>query len=315
VALVGAVSGVFMVTLKLNTYLSIILCLLIATAIGAWQAFLIAYVRVPPFITTLAGMLMFRGLALLILDGKGISNYPADFGPIFNSNIPGAGSEVDFIRSLSIVLAVIICTVIIGFQVFSRIQKKRKGYTVDKLAVLIVRLALICGVILFLFQRLGSHNGIPVILVIMGAIVIIYSYFTLNTVPGRYLYAMGGNEKAARLSGINTKKMMFFAYTNMGFLSGVTALVVVARLAQANTQAGSGYELDAIGACFVGGASAYGGIGTVGGAVIGAIFFGVLNMGMSILGWPPPLQNVIKGAVLLAAVIFDVISKNRKQAA
>jgi len=152
-------------------------------------------------------------------------------------------------------------------------------------------------------------------LVILGAIVLFYSYFTQNTVPGRNLYAMGGNEKAARLSGVNTKRMMFFAYTNMGFLSGVTALVCVARFNQASTQAGTGFELDAIGACFIGGASAYGGVGTVGGAVIGAIFIGVLNMGMSILGADQNLQRVIKGLVLLAAVVFDVLSKNRKQAA
>jgi putative multiple sugar transport system permease protein len=150
-------------------------------------------------------------------------------------------------------------------------------------------------------------------LIILGAIVLFYTYFTQNTVPGRYLYAMGGNEKAARLSGINTRKMLFFAYTNMGFLSGVAALVTVSRLNSAITTAGMGFELDAIGACFIGGASAYGGIGTVRGAVIGAIFMGVLNMGMSILGADQNLQLVVKGLVLLSAVIIDVISKNRKQ--
>ena len=152
-------------------------------------------------------------------------------------------------------------------------------------------------------------------LIILGVIVLIYSYFTLNTIPGRYLYAMGGNEKAARLSGVNTKKMLFFAYTNMGLLSGIAALVCVARFNQASTQAGNGFELDAIGACYIGGASAYGGIGTVSGAVIGAIFVGVLNMGMGILGANQNLQRVIKGLVLLAAVVFDVLSKNRKQEA
>jgi len=178
-----------------------------------------------------------------------------------------------------------------------------------------VRLAIICGVILFVFSRLGSHRGIPVALIWLGVIVLFYTYFTQNTAPGRYLYAMGGNEKAARLSGINTKRMMFFAYTNMGGLAGVAALICIARYNQAGTTLGTGFELDAIGACFIGGASAYGGIGTVGGAVIGAVFMGVLNMGMSILGADPNLQRLIKGMVLLAAVAFDVISKNRKQAA
>ena len=178
-----------------------------------------------------------------------------------------------------------------------------------------IRVAMIGGAILFVFGRLGQHNGIPAVLILLGVIVIFYSYFTQNTINGRYLYAMGGNAKAARLSGINTKRVMFFAYTNMGFLAGIASLVVVARFNQAGTQAGTGYELDAIGSCFIGGASAYGGVGTIGGAVIGAIFMGVLNMGMSILGADQNLQRVIKGLVLLAAVIFDVLSKNRKQAA
>jgi len=315
VVLVGAISGIFIVRMNMNPYLAIVLCLVIASLIGAWQAFWIAYVGIPPFVTTLAGMLVFRGLALVIMNSQNIGPYPDDYKVLFNSFIPGIGNEAALIHGLSIVLSIIICCILIFTQVFSRIQKKRKGYEVEKLSVMIFQLVTVCVVILFVFERLGRHRGIPIMLVILGSIVIIYSYFTLNTVPGRYLYAMGGNQKAARLSGIDTRKMLFFAYTNMGFLSGVTALVIVARFNQASTMAGNGYELDAIGACFIGGASAYGGVGTVGGAVIGAIFMGVLNMGMSILGADQNLQRVIKGLVLLAAVIFDVLSKNRKQAA
>ena len=315
VILVGAISGIFIVNMKMDPYLSIVLCLVIATLIGAWQAFWIAYVRIPPFVTTLSGMLVFRGLALVLMGSQGIGPYPDAFKAIFNSYVPGGGSAPAFIQSLSIILAVVICAVFVALQVFSRIQKKRKGYAAENVAGMIIRLVVICAVIIFVLQRMGLHRGLPVMLVILGAIVLFYSYFTQNTVPGRYLYAMGGNEKAARLSGVNTKRMMFFAYTNMGFLAGVTALVCVARFNQASTQAGTGFELDAIGACFIGGASAYGGVGTVGGAVIGAIFIGVLNMGMSILGADQNLQRVIKGLVLLAAVVFDVLSKNRKQAA
>ena len=315
VVLVAAISGIFIVNMGMHPYLGIILCLLIGTAIGAWQAYWIAYVRVPPFVTTLAGMLIFRGLALLLLGAQGISPYPDLYKDLFNSFIPAAGSDASFTHSLSVVLAVIVVVVLIGFQIFSRISKKRKGYAIENLALMITRIVVIGGVLLFVFWRLGENRGIPVLLVWLGAIVLIYNYFTQNTIPGRYLYAMGGNEKAARLSGINTKKMLFFAYTNMGFLSAVAALVCVARFNQAGTTLGTGFELDAIGACFIGGASAYGGIGRVGGAVIGAIFMGVLNMGMSIMGVDQNLQRVIKGSVLLAAVIFDVLSKNRKQAA
>ena len=315
VILVGAICGVLIVNMRVDPYISILLCLVISTLLGAWQAFWIAYVHIPAFVTTLSGMLVFRGLALVIMGSKGIGPYPDAYKDLFNSFIPGAGSSAAFVQSLSVIIAVLICVALVAIQVFSRIQKIRKGYAVDNIAWMIARLVIICGVLLFVFQRLGGYRGIPVMLVILSAIVLFYSYFTLNTIPGRYLYAMGGNEKAARLSGVNTKKMLFFAYTNMGFLSGIAALVCVARFNQASTTAGTGFELDAIGACYIGGASAYGGIGTVSGAVIGAIFVGVLNMGMSILGADQNLQRVIKGLVLLAAVVFDVLSKNRKQEA
>ena len=180
---------------------------------------------------------------------------------------------------------------------------------------MLVRTIIICAVVLFIFWQLSKHKGIPVLLIWLGAIVLFYTYFTQNTIPGRYLYAMGGNEKATRLSGVDTKKMMFFAYTNMGGLAGIAALICIARFNQAGTTLGTGFELDAIGACFIGGASAYGGVGTVRGAVIGAIFMGVLNMGMSIMGADPNLQRLIKGLVLLAAVMFDVLSQKRKLAA
>jgi len=315
VVLVAAISGILIVQMEMNIYLAIIICLLFGTLIGAWQAFWIAYVGVPPFVTTLAGMLIFRGLALLLLGAQGISPYPDNYLALFQSFIPNEGNTAAFTLSLSIVLAVIIVVAFAALQIFSRINKKRKGYTLENIALMIARIVIISGVVLFVFWRLGNDRGMPVILLWLGIIVLIYNYFTQNTIPGRYLYAMGGNAKAARLSGINTKRMLFFAYTNMGFLSGVTALVCVARFGQAGTTLGTGFELDAIGACFIGGASAYGGIGKVGGAVIGAIFMGVLNMGMSIMGVDVNMQRVIKGSVLLAAVIFDVMSKNRKQAA
>lgn len=313
VILVGALSGILIVNMGLNTYLGILICLIFGALLGAWQAFWIAYVRIPPFITTLAGMLTFRGLALVIMGSQNIGPFPDSFKVLFNSFIPG-GKDPALIQAVSLGIAAVISAVLVAQQVVSRIKKQRKGYAVGNLFGMLIRLAVIIAVIMFVCWRLGQHKGIPVALVLLGAIVLIYTYFTQNTVPGRHLYAMGGNEKAARLSGVNTKRVMFFAYTNMGFLAGVAALVCVARFNQAGTQAGTGFELDAIGACFIGGASAYGGVGTVGGAVIGAIFMGVLNMGMSILGADQNLQRVIKGLVLLAAVVFDILSKNRKQA-
>jgi len=314
VCLVGAVAGVLMVNWGVNTYLSMVICLIFATMLGAWQAFWIAYIRVPPFVTTLSGMLVFRGIARLILGSKGISLFPENYLGMFNSSIPST-TDKGVTGTVALLIGIGIVAVLTAMEVISRIRKQRKGYKVDSLLWMLARLLVVSAVVIFISLRLGQADGIPLTLVWLTVVVLIYTYFTQNTVPGRYLYALGGNEKAARLSGVDTKKMMFFAYTNMGFLAGVAALVVVARFNQAGTTAGDGYELDAIGACFIGGASAYGGVGKVSGAIIGAIFMGVLNMGMSILGWDTNLQRVIKGMVLLAAVIFDVLSKNRKQEA
>jgi len=166
-------------------------------------------------------------------------------------------------------------------------------------------------VVMAFAYSLGSNKGIPVVLILLSVIVMIYGYLTQNTVPGRYFYAMGGNEKTAKLSGIDTNKILFAAYTNMAFLASVAALVAVARFNSASPSAGTSYEMDAIGACFIGGASAYGGSGTIGGAVIGAIFMGVLNNGMSIMGIDANWQRAVKGLVVLAAVVFDVLSKRR----
>jgi len=316
VILVGAFAGIFIVNWGLNPYLSIIMCLALGTFIGAWQAFWIAYMRIPAFIVTLTGMLTFRGLALLLMDSRNIGPFPIEYRQIFNSFIPSRWSDnPEFIFMFTYISAIVISVLIMSLKTVSYIQKKRKGYSVGNFWTEFVPPALVCTGIVFVFERLGRHNGIPATLVLLGILFIVYNYFTQNTILGRYFYAMGGNAKAARLSGINTKKTLFIAYANNGFLAAIAALVVVARFNQAGTQAGMGYELDAIAACFIGGASAYGGIGKVGGVVIGAIFMGVLNMGMSLLGADQNLQRVIKGLVLLSAVVFDVYSKNRKQIA
>jgi putative multiple sugar transport system permease protein len=316
VILVGGIAGIFMEDWGMNPYLTIVLALVISTLIGAWQAFWIAYVRIPPFVTTLAGMLMFRGLAVWLMDSKGKSRIPDGFKDLFNTFLPGASADSTSIMITAMGFAIAVCLIFVATQIFSRAHKARKGYAMEPLSAMLAKIVVICAVILFLFWRIGSNGkGVHVLLIWLSAIVLIYTYFTQNTIPGRYLYAMGGTEKAARLSGVNTKRMMFFAYTNMGFLAGVTALVCVAREGQASTQLGVNFELDAIGACFIGGASAYGGVGKISGAVIGAVFIGVLNMGMSIYGVDTNLQRVVKGLVLLAAVIFDLMSKNRKQAA
>ena len=327
VALVGALAGVFIVNLGMPVWLAICLCLLIGTLIGAFHGFFIAYIHIPPFITTLAGMLLWRGVATIVLDGKPIAPFPTKYLNLFESFIPNPSDatvekfgELDIFDEfvdkytflVTLIISLICVLAFIVMEIISRRKKIKNNYTVPSKSSFITKLCVLSVVILILGQFLARDRGLPVVLILLAVIVAAYSYFTQNTVPGRYLYAIGGNAKAAKLSGVNTDNVMFFAYTNMGFISAVAALVTIARLNSAQPTAGQNYEMDAIASCFIGGASAYGGTGKVSGAVVGAIFMGVLNNGMSILGVDMNWQRAVKGLVLLAAVIFDVVSKKKK---
>lgn len=311
VCLVGAVAGTMIVNMGMSIYVTIAVSVLFGIAIGAWQGFWIAYMRIPPFIVTLAGQMLWRGIAMTILNGLTISPFPESYLKYFTSYLPGGDSGAGTVFSVTMAVSLIVCGIYIVLQVLDRINKKRKGYDVQPFIFMVLKVFLISLVVLVVGWFLAQHKGIPVVLILLAVTVLVYSYFTTKTVPGRHLYALGGNEKAAKLSGIDTNKVLFFAYTNMGFLSAVAALACIARFNSAFPAAGTNYELDAIGSCFIGGASAYGGTGTVGGAIVGAIFMGVLNNGMSILGIDANWQKTVKGIVLLAAVVFDILSKKR----
>jgi putative multiple sugar transport system permease protein len=314
VVLVGALTGTFMVTWGWNLYLCIGLALLMGALLGAWQGFWIAYIKIPAFIVTLAGMLMFRGLALIVLKGLTISPFPENYTKLFTgfvSSVFGLGNPM----VVSLGAAIITCVVLVGTQVYGRIQQTKKGTTPGNLLAFVARLIAFCVLILLLGLLFGENKGIPAVFILICIIVAIYSYLTQRTVPGRHLYALGGNEKAAKLSGINTNRMVFAVYTSMGLLSAVAALVCIARFNNSSPSAGDGYELDAIASCYIGGAAAYGGSGKVSGAVIGALFMGVLNMGMSIVGIDANWQKAVKGLVLLVAIVFDVLSKRQAKAA
>ena len=309
VALVGALAGVLIVKMSMPVAPAIFLCIVCGILIGAFHGFFIAYLHIPPFITTLAGMLVWRGVATIILDGKPIAPFPSNYSVLFESYL---FRSADGFSVPTMIIAVVCCVVFIIAEILSRARKAKKGYQVSSTVGFVAKIIILCAVILIVGQFLARDRGLPVILILLAVIVAAYGYFTQNTVPGRYLYAIGGNAKAAKLSGVNTDNVMFFAYTNMGFIAAIAALVSVARLNSAQPTAGQNYEMDAIASCFIGGASAYGGIGKVTGAVIGALFMGVLNNGMSILGVDMNWQRAVKGFVLLAAVIFDVVSKQKK---
>ncbi len=307
---VGAVGGTLMVNLHWNVWLVILICIITGTLIGALQGSIIAYLHVPPFITTLAGMLMWRGLANVILQGMTVSPMPESFMNLFASYL--FAPPEDSISVGTLIVAAICVLVLVIFSSISRGNRRRKGYDVPALSGFIAKLVILSGVIIAIAIFLALDKGLPVVLILLAIIVGVYSYYTQNTVPGRYLYAIGGNAKAAKLSGVNTDNVMMFAYTNNGFIAAIAALVIIARFNSASPTIGNSYEMDAIASCFIGGASAYGGTGKVSGAVIGAVFMGVLNNGMSILGVDSNWQKAVKGIVLLLAVIIDVVSKKKK---
>ena len=311
ICFVGAIGGKFLVSNNMNPIPAILIMLVVGLVIGAWQGFWIAYVRIPPFIVTLAGMLIFRGLSNVILNGQTIAPMPDNYLALFNNYVPDILGSGSF--NLTCMLAgVLACIVYIFIQARSRTNKIKKGYETESLGGMIVKMTVICAVVLAMSIRLSQYKGIPNVLIWVAVVVVIYAYITSKTTIGRYFYAVGGNEKATKLSGINTNRVYFIAYANMGFLSAVAALVTIARLNSANPTAGNSYEMDAIGSCFIGGASAYGGIGTVPGVIVGATLMGVINLGMNIMGVDANYQKVVKGGVLLAAVIFDVVSKRKK---
>ncbi len=317
VCFVGAVGVSLMEKKNLNMFAAIGVMIVIGILIGAWQGFWIAFVKIPPFITTLAGMLIFRGLSNVVLEGMTVAIKSETFISLF-----GGGKDCYFkdflgtgqgLNITCLVAGIVIAVIYVLIQVFDRVSKQRKGYTVEALTPMIIKTVLIVAVLVWFFYQLANYKGIPTVLAWVVAIILIYGYITSNTTIGRYFYAVGGNQKATELSGINTKMVFFRAYTNMGFLAAIAGMITVARMTSAQPTYGQNYEMDAIGSCFIGGASAYGGIGTVPGVIVGALLMGIINQGMSIMGVDMNWQKVIKGLVLLAAVIFDVVSKKENK--
>lgn len=289
---------------------AIIMAMAAALVIGLFQGILIGYIHVPPFICTLAGMFLYRGLARAVLDSKtcGITN--EKFLDIFSSYLRMPGEKPRACTS-SLIVAVIVAVVIAACMLFSYYRKKKHGYETKPFISMLIKLIIIDALIVIYGWKLSQFKGIPVMLLWILAVVIIFAFVTSSTVFGRYFYAVGGNEKATKLSGIDPRRVYFWAYFLMSAVAGLSGLLVAARIGSVDGNMGNTYEMDAIASCFIGGASAYGGSGTVGGVMVGAVLLGVINQGMSIYGLPDQWQYVVKGVVLLAAVIFDVVSNKK----
>lgn len=310
VGFTGAVAAVLTVDLGWPVYATIPAVLLVGMLIGAAQGYWVAYWRIPSFIVTLAGMLVFRGLTLWLLNGQNIGPFPKSFQSLSTGFIPDVFA-VDKPNMSAIVVVVLGAMIITYLGWRARQSDQSFGITPEPMAIFVARNMVVAAALIFVGYKLATFRGLPNVVIILTVLTLIYAFFTENTIMGRRIYALGGNEKAARLSGIKTDRLVFLTFVNMGVLAALAGLIVAARLNSSTPKAGAGFELDVIAAVFIGGASMSGGVGKIIGVVVGALIMGVMNNGMSILGIGIDYQQVIKGLVLLAAVIFDVYNKNK----
>ncbi|MBB3214854.1 putative multiple sugar transport system permease protein [Herbaspirillum sp. Sphag1AN] len=311
VGFIGALAAVLMVNYEVNFIVTTIICLAAGALIGAAQGYWVAFFRIPSFIVTLAGMLVFKGMTLALLQGQSVGPFPHAFQLLSSGFIPELFGDSGSLRMTSLLVGVLAAAVLLAFKVRARSKQVKHGME-DEPALFFVLKNVVFSVAIIGFSYLmASYKGMPNVLIIMAALMVLYTFVTNRTTIGRRVYAVGGNEKAAKLSGIKTERVSFYTFVNMGMLAALAGLIFAARLNTATPKAGTGFELDVIAACFIGGASASGGVGKVMGAVIGAFVMGVMNNGMSIMGIGIDYQQVIKGLVLLAAVFFDVYNKNK----
>lgn len=309
-AFIGAISAILIINMKVNYIQGIIITLIIGGVIGALQGFWVAYVKIPAFIVTLAGMLVFRGVTMASLNGTSIAPYPKEFQKISTGFIPDFFNG-NGIHLTTIIVGVILSILYVIYEVRKRNSQKKYNFDTIPQNLFIIKIATLVVVINAFTYTLAKYKGIPNVLVLLFILIAVYAFITTKTIIGRHIYALGGNEKAARLSGVKTKRIVFLVFVNMGILAALSGIVFAARLNSATPNAGQGFELDAIAACFIGGASASGGKGTVMGAIIGGLVMGVMNNGMSLIGIGIDWQQAIKGMVLLLAVAFDVYSKSK----
>jgi putative multiple sugar transport system permease protein len=307
---IGGVAAVLMVNYEMHYVPATLICLATGALIGAAQGYWVAFYKIPSFIVTLAGMLVFKGLALAVLQGSSVGPFPAEFQLLSTGFIPDPFAG-ETLRVASLIAGLLMALVLLVVKVRGRADRIKHGMDNEPMVFFALKNLVFAAMIAAFSYLLSSYKGLPNVLIVMLLLMLVYDFVTSKTTLGRRIYALGGNEKAARLSGIKTERLTFYTFINMGVLAALAGLIFAARLNTATPKAGLGFELDVIAACFIGGASASGGVGKVLGAVIGAFIMGVMNNGMSIMGIGIDYQQVIKGLVLLAAVCIDVYNKNK----
>jgi putative multiple sugar transport system permease protein len=311
--LIGAVAGVLMVQWGWPWWLAIPACLVVGGVLGAWQGYWIAYVGIPAFIVTLAGMLIFRGMTLITLKNQQITPFPNEMRALGGGFLPDISGGNSALEWLTVILGVLATSVMVFQAVKERRVRRRLDLEDEPLSWFVVKTVFSALLVLTITFLLASYRGTPIVLVVLAVLVIAYTALMNNSVFGRHIYAIGGNLHAAELSGVKTKAVTFRIFVNMGILAALAGLIFTGRLNSAQPAGGTGFELDSIAAAFIGGAAVTGGIGTIFGAMIGGLIMGVLNNGMSILGLGTDYQQLIKGLVLLLAVAFDIFNKARSE--
>jgi putative multiple sugar transport system permease protein len=316
-AFVGALSAVMIVNWDMSVWVVLPICLVVGGLIGAMQGYWIAYWRIPSFIVTLAGMLVFRGLTLWLLDGRNVGPFPKSFQTLSTGFVPdlfpfiAPSLGLERFNGLAFVTGILAALAVVWLGIRARRRAAAYGMVDEPFGFFVGKNVLIAAAMILFATIMATYRGLPNVLIWMGVLVVIFMFITNSTTVGRRIYAIGGNEKAAKLSGINTDRLVFLTFVNVGVLAAFSGMIVAARLNSATPKAGVGFELDVIAAVFIGGASMSGGAGTIVGAVVGAFIMGVMNNGMSLMGIGIDYQQVIKGLVLLAAVIFDVYNKSK----
>jgi len=311
VAFIGAVAGQLMIEMGVGVPITIVIALTLGALIGAWNGFWISYLDIPSFVVTLGGLLMFRGLTQVVLGGQSLAPFPDSFQLLSAGYLPDIFNGENY-HILTLALGAIVSLIAVYSMYRSRKKRQENLYEVESLSVFITKIIVMVGVIVAFTWILSSYQGYPYLLIILAILTLVYSFLTKQTTTGRRIYATGGNRKAAELSGINAKNLKFWVFVNMGVMAALAGLVLASRLNAATPSAGEGFELDTLAAVYIGGASTSGGIGTVLGTIVGAFIMGLLNNGLSIMGVGVDWQNVIKGLILVMAVVFDVWNRKRK---
>ncbi|BBH70597.1 ABC transporter permease [Actinoplanes sp. OR16] len=313
VAFIGGISALLITDHNVPWLLAVVISVLIGGVVGAWQGFWVAYVGIPAFIVTLGGQLIFRGLAIVLV-GTTVAGLPTGFTEIAGGSLPNALGFLADLDGLTVLIGVLAIAGLLASQIRTRYELVKNDLRTEPFAAFIGKMVLFVAAIGYITYLLAkSAGGTPIVLIIVGALILIYSFVMNNTIFGRHIYAMGGNLPAAMLSGVKTKRVNFMLFVNMGLLAGIAAIVTTSRAGAAVAAAGSNFELDAIAAAFIGGTAVQGGVGKITGAILGALIMGVLNMGLSIMNVDPAWQQTIKGLVLIAAVAFDFLNKRRSK--